>query len=105
MASFNSFKHSNGKYGENIYMSSNVKLSDSEAAIEATKLWYNENSKYSYGSGTFSSATGHFTQIVWKNSKYLGIGVARSSRGVYVCASYDPPGNVIGQFQQNVVRP
>lgn len=104
MVNRNQMVHSEGKYGENLYMSSNTKLSDTAAVLEATTLWYNENSKYNYKSGTFSPATGHFTQVVWKNSKYLGIGIARSSRAVYVCANYDPQGNFIGQFIQNVLR-
>lgn len=48
-------------------------------------------------------ATGHFTQVVWKESQKLGVGVARSSSGrVYVVAQYTPPGNYLGQFQANV---
>lgn len=97
--------HSNGKYGENVYMSTNTKLTDSQAALEATNLWYNEVKLYNYRRATFSSSTGHFTQVVWKNSNNLGIGVARSSKGVYVCGSYDPRGNVVGQFGQNVLAP
>lgn len=104
MANSNNMRHSNGKYGENVYMSSNTRLSDSDAAKEATTLWFNEGSSYRYNN-RFSSSTGHFTQVIWKDSSRLGIGVARSSRGVYVCANYDPPGNVMSQFAQNVLRP
>ncbi|KAG4078725.1 hypothetical protein HA402_015315 [Bradysia odoriphaga] len=104
MADSNEMEHSNGKYGENLYMSSNTKLSDSAAVLEATTQWYNENKKYNYRFGKFSSGTGHFTQVVWKSSKYMGIGVARSSRGVYVCANYDPKGNFVGEFIQNVLK-
>lgn len=105
MAYSNKMSHSKGKYGENVYMSTNEKLTDSQAVIEATNLWYNENRKYNYRSATYSSSTGHFTQVVWKSTKYLGVGFARSSKGVYVCASYDPRGNVLSQFLQNVLRP
>jgi uncharacterized protein YkwD len=34
-----------------------------------TDMWYNEISKYNFNSPGFSSGTGHFTQVVWKNSK------------------------------------
>lgn len=104
MAKSNSMRHSNGKYGENVYMSSNTKMSDSDAAKEATTLWFEEGSNYKYNN-MYSSSTGHFTQLVWKDSKSFGIGVARSSRGVYVCANYDPRGNVMNQFAENVLRP
>lgn len=106
MATSNRFKHSSSdKFGENIFMSGNILLSDSDAVKEATKEWYSEVSTYNYNNPGISMATGHFTQVVWKNSKNLGIGVARSLRGVYVCANYDPPGNFKGQFPQNVLRP
>lgn len=105
MARKNKLKHSKGKYGENIYMSGNTKMTDSEAVLDATKDWYDEKSKYNYRQGRFASSTGHFTQVVWKDSKYLGIGVARSKKGVYVCANYDPPGNFQSRFLENVLSP
>lgn len=105
MANRNSMFHSNGNYGENVFWTSDINLSDSDAAIQATKLWYNEVSKYDYNNPGFSLSTGHFTQIVWKSTIYLGIGVARSKSGVYICGSYDPPGNGRGQFPQNVLKP
>jgi len=51
--------------------------------------------------------TGHFTQVVWKGSQKLGVGFAYSSdrKKVYVVAHYSPPGNFIGQYAQNVLRP
>ena len=40
---------------------------------------------------------GHYTQLVWRNTKQVGCGVARGpDREVWVC-NYDPPGNVAGE--------
>jgi PadR family transcriptional regulator len=40
---------------------------------------------------------GHYTQIVWSNTREVGCGVARdSNREVWVC-NYNPPGNWIGE--------
>ena len=54
----------------------------------------------------FISTTGHFTQVIWKASKNLGIAKARSSSGkIIVVANYEPAGNFIGQYVQNVPPP
>jgi len=46
---------------------------------------------------------GNFTQLIWISSKRLGISVARAASGkFYVVANYDPPGNILGQFDRNV---
>lgn len=66
-------------------------------------MWYEEHDKYNYSNPGFSSTTGHFTQIVWQNSKEMGAGKAVSSSGAqFVVARYQPPGNVRGQFPENV---
>jgi len=65
--------------------------------------WYQEVSKYNFRAGKDDNlAAGHFTQVVWKGSKKLGIALARRNNKVYVVANYDPPGNFIGQYGQNV---
>jgi hypothetical protein len=47
--------------------------------------------------------TGHFTQVVWRQTTQLGCGVS-TCRGmdIWVC-EYDPPGNVQGHYRQNVL--
>lgn len=62
------FAHSGGKYGENLAAG----YSTPAAAIDA---WYEENTSYDYVAGMFSSATGHFTQMVWKGASSFGCGM------------------------------
>ena len=52
-------------------------------------------------------STGHFTQVVWKSSKKLGMGIAFADGGrkVVVVAQYGPAGNMMGSFPQNVPPP
>lgn len=66
---------------------------------------YNEIKDYSYNNPTFSGSTGHFTQVVWKNCSEIGIGVANRNGTTYVVCNYNPHGNVMGQFAQNVLKP
>lgn len=48
-------------------------------------------------------STGHFTQVVWKESKELGVACTKAKNGnIYVVANYYPPGNYIGCYNENV---
>ena len=58
---------------------------------------------YDFRNPGFKSGTGHFTQIVWQETKELGMAKVKSSDGkIIVVARYRPPGNVINHFQENV---
>jgi uncharacterized protein YkwD len=75
-------------------------------AGNAVEAWYKEVSDYNYKSPGFASSTGHFTQVVWKNTKQIGCGVATCLWGslrFWVCR-YAPQGNWAGQFPQNVAQ-
>lgn len=52
----------------------------------------------------FLCSPGHFTQVVWKSSSKLGVGIARKNGHILVVANYDPPGNYQGQYANNVRR-
>ena len=71
---------------------------------------YNEvcDPGYDFNSGTFSSGTGHFTQVVWKESTVLGMGRAeieqRGMKCAYIVGRYKPGGNMMGKFQENVLK-
>lgn len=47
---------------------------------------------------------GHFTQVVWKDSTQLGVGMATKGNKVYVVGQYRPAGNMnrTEYFQKNV---
>ena len=49
---------------------------------------------------------GHFTQVVWKGSRELGVGKAKDGKGkCIVVGSYRPAGNLIGSYGNNVFPP
>jgi len=60
------------------------------------------------GDGSSVSGTGHFTQVVWKESRVLGIGRAEVEQGdkkcAYIVGRYKPAGNMGGSFKENVLK-
>ena len=88
--------HSGGPHGEN--------LAVGYGTTGAVDAWYNEISQYDYSNPGFSSNSGHFTQLVWKSTSQVGCGVKACGGvwGAYVICSYDPAGNVSGEYADNV---
>merc|ERR1711931_216507 len=85
------------RYGENLAYSGGYPLDEEPKRI--VQQWYNEISVYP---GHFTRASGHFSQVIWKNSKRLGVGFAQKGNELFVAAVYDPKGNVDGQHAENV---
>lgn len=93
-------------YGENIFWASPRRWTN--GTVEAQSLesadvvtaWADEVLHYNYANNNCAPGRmcGHYTQIIWKDSRLLGCGmrVCDSLAQLWVC-SYDPPGNYIGQ--------
>lgn len=81
------------QYGEN--------LAGGNSPNEAVNMWCSEEKKYN---PTTNACRGglmscyHYTQVVWRNTRELGCGVASSKDWgkVFVC-NYNPPGNFSGE--------
>ncbi|CAF2092696.1 unnamed protein product [Rotaria magnacalcarata] len=106
LATIGKLVHSTNRVGlgENLYsVGSSAPLRNLNGTHSA-QAWYNEVKSYNFGSPKFSSNTGHFTQVVWKNTKKFGIGYAltKDRSTAYVVAQYSPPGNYLSQFADNV---
>lgn len=84
-------------YGENLFGGSS---SETFKPIDASMAWYDEIKNYTYGKVDESNSNaGHYTQMIWKNTKEVGVGVATCPNGgVVVVANYNPPGNFSGEF-------
>lgn len=93
----------NSPYGENIFCASSSNTNLIVGGREPVENWYSEISYHPFGKEPSTLKSGHFTQVIWKDSKELGVGQARNRSGqVFVVANYDPPGNFIGSFTENV---
>ncbi|KAI0397426.1 CAP domain-containing protein [Xylariaceae sp. FL0594] len=98
------FAHSGGPYGENLALG----CSDATSCVQ---MWGDERRLYDYDRPVFGHDTGHFTQLVWKDTTAVGCGrkLCRGgtggSRGWYLVCEYWPRGNVVGFFDKEVGRP
>lgn len=88
---------SGNKYGENLAAGG---LSSWDQVIN---MWGGERTKYDYNNPGFSSQTGHFTQMVWKNTKSIGCAWKQcpGSVGTFVACEYSPAGNIVGDNNQH----
>nr|XP_040220234.2 Golgi-associated plant pathogenesis-related protein 1-like [Anopheles coluzzii] len=103
LATENKLQHrSSNKYGENLYACFGRANIEGKDAVDS---WYSEVKNYTFGAadpGSNFPNVGHFTQVVWKGSVQLGVGIAAKGTSVFVVCNYDPPGNVYGQYAQHV---
>ncbi|CAG8953039.1 hypothetical protein HYFRA_00003232 [Hymenoscyphus fraxineus] len=98
------FEHKEG-VGENI-------AAAYKNVVESVDAWGLERTNYNYSKPGFSEATGHFTQLVWKESREVGcarVECPPTNRppnplvpAWYVVCQYYPPGNIPGEYQKNV---
>ena len=84
--------------GENLYKSKGI------IGKEVTFEWYREVDNYDFSthSPKIDRIAGHFTQLVWKETKEIGCGAAYfGSCCAFIC-NYYPAGNSIGLYDTNV---
>ncbi|XP_018084491.1 GLI pathogenesis-related 2 L homeolog isoform X2 [Xenopus laevis] len=105
LLSINALQHSNTTNGENLWYKWNSSMRDASGS-EVVDTWYNEIKDYNFGRPGFQSNTGHFTQVVWKDSREVGIAKAVDGKGMVIAvAQYSPAGNITnpGYFQKNIL--
>jgi pathogenesis-related protein 1 len=89
-----------GDQGGNLFMGARIK----NPATAASQAWYNEIKDYKHAKLSKANfhggkPIGHYTQMVWKSTRQVGIGMAVGENGrVYVVARYSPRGNVMGKY-------
>jgi pathogenesis-related protein 1 len=84
------------QHGENIFWGSK----NSFTALYASEGWYSEIKDYVHGPLRADSwaKAGHYTQMVWRSTTKMGMGVAECSNGgIIIVANYNPAGNFMGE--------
>jgi len=100
------FQHSNNRdYGENLAYFKGYGNNVMELIKKSIDLWYEEIKLYDYNNPGFSSETGHFTCLIWKEQTKMGIGYAYNpiTDVVNVSQNVSPPCNWMGKFEENVL--
>ncbi|CAM9796148.1 unnamed protein product, partial [Chrysoparadoxa australica] len=62
-------------------------------SIQVVDQWYDEPK---------TGALNHFTQVVWSATTEVGCGDATCGGSTYVVCNYNPAGNRVGEFAENV---
>ncbi len=88
------FAHSRDhRYGENLYEI----RGGSSTPYSVVSAWASEAANYQYATNSCSGVCGHYTQVMWRDTKQVGCGVAHDQqREIWVC-NYAPFGNIIGE--------
>jgi pathogenesis-related protein 1 len=82
-----------GPYGENLFEISGARAN----AFDVVRAWASEQADYDHTTNSCRRRCGHYTQVVWRSTRRVGCGIARSAqREVWVC-DYDPHGNTVGE--------
>lgn len=92
------------QYGENLAWHSR----ETKSCPELVQMWYDEIKLYNFKAPMFDLRTGHFSQLVWRDTERVGCARAISSGskgGIYLVCNYDPPGNFLGEESANVPEP
>jgi uncharacterized protein YkwD len=98
---FHSDAGTNG-IGENLFSGTNKDWTPKEA----TQAWYDEIKLYNFSNPGFSSQTGHFTALIWKDVERVGYAKIKSKKGtVFIVGHYSPQPNMLGEFEENVPEP
>ena len=101
-------KNRNLKGKEGQWVGENLHCKNSSGTIEykcgeMSKGWYSEIEDYNFKTGKSKGGViGHFTQLVWKNTREVGFGVDFNGGFLISVANYYPGGNYNNDYLNNV---
>ena len=110
LSSIDAIKYSeNEKYGENIYLINTNNKDINNIGEKVSQKWYEEISNYDFINHNYNynnintPETRHFTQLIWKETKFIGCGAScNKNNNCFIVCNYYPPGNNLNEFKNNV---
>lgn len=100
LAATRTFRHSKTQgVGENLWSGT----AGAFTFVQMVNSWGSEKKYFKYGVFPDVSTTGnwvnvgHYTQMVWRNTKLVGCGIATGKGNDYLVCHYSPQGNYIKQ--------
>ncbi|XP_050533824.1 uncharacterized protein LOC126901433 isoform X1 [Daktulosphaira vitifoliae] len=108
LAHTDTFAYQNqSKYGQSLFCRKLLDFTIETNGKEVVRHWYSSSKVFKprKNSSMFSANinSGPFTQLVWRDTKYLGVGRACNKLGKeFIVANYLPKGNINGQYLKNV---
>jgi uncharacterized protein YkwD len=101
LAEINAIDHSesNGEYGENIWSGTKGYFSweDMVNTWGKEKQYFIPNRAIPNACQGSWQQCGHYTQLIWQETKKVGCGLASNSQREFLVCQYNPPGNVQGE--------
>nr|CAH8865296.1 unnamed protein product [Trichobilharzia regenti] len=99
------YRHNNRELPTDKYRYIGQNIAGVPSVKMAMKLWFDEYVDYNYKSGQCKPGKqcGHYKQIVWEDTKYVGCaahdctGAPSFPYNLYVVCNYAPGGNIIGR--------
>ena len=86
-----------------LFLGENIVYSETKEAKKIFNSWLKTGNNYETNKNKFSKENAHYTQIIWKNTKEIGISMSYDEETKKYCTVvlYNPPGNTLGSFPEN----
>ncbi len=89
----------------NILLGENIIISNKKTPEDICNEWYKESDCYDFSLNKYQKDSGHFTQMIWKDTKEFGFGFCFDDESNFCAvALYYPPGNILGEFSKNIQK-
>ena len=107
LAKNNKVFHSTCKTEKEEIVGESIYSSDKEiTGKDFTDILYNDKKNYNFEKPKHLSKASRFTQLIWKDTKKVGFGLAlnKKSKQFFAVAIYYPAGNKLGAYEENVEK-